>query len=1249
MALSEQALRALADFEPPPSIHRMTAFLAALGMVADLPVFAAARPEAAPGMAGLNALALAQGIGARAMIPEGPERLGLLLNRHHIGAGEIQAFTAWLQRWNARRIAMYGSRIPLEFVTARKFAAAGDEGEREEEGRRPPSENGPLTENVRHRAGRRMGETQADMPARASSRTFLSRESRREGQREGRPQGRREAERARRDLAPSGSARAPHPPERDDVTSPDAREHSFAAQKIPAAPPTRLFPEGARPLAAESGTPPDLAAPDGAFVRALTRRLLTADLLMGSFTLGMLQSQSTPGGVGFPGPLLSVAPDIPAAFAPPRPPAAMTTGGFLTMRQEMGEAPQAAEEWSSAPGPSRLLPALRGDDYGNHSEPFRPSSGLLGDTAPVHVPPAGSPQLPPTRDDGSPRDDHSLPRLTRPTRTAPASVYAALPDGMAALPIGALFSGTAAPASEAPPLSRSVQPPQGNSFQSTAFQSAPPLQITPPLQVTPRPALVALTAAGLLVGGLATRVPISPSPPLSSSTSGSFLPSLPPASPTADRAAPGATPTEAAPAAPLIGVRAEMGQITLIAPAMRVASPEAEAGGVAVAFDWASLAQGAGTLDAGGLARLKDALPAGAQFIYPALPAGDTGAGGVNLPLGLSLIQTILQQGYGRGDLAGQAGSAAAGRRAGRPTATALAARIVPGKRPAGAGAGQLLGKNPQSQQPQRGGPQGVLGEAGAGQAKRGGALDFLGIPTRLAPSLAGKPELAHALAVRGGSGAAAAPVTRPQAFTPLLSRVFPAFQSVSAEPDRAAWRLAAPSFGLRGDTPADLLAPDARVQMPHPSAALPQIAGPEGIRIQNALAQSIPALSVPSLSTPSLAPLSQSTPSPRAGRTSASPGPAAGYGPLGFRSELLRSAAPQIGAARPAWPPPGTAAGASRRASSFPFASPFPSGGPGDVKFNSDSPSDSGRIALPFHQSVPTPGFPTGGGWNSVAGSGAASHPASGPTPVYTPSPSSSAAAAPWGGARSDAAHGLAPARARLPLGGSSRDGSSQEWSRGMAPARTGRPLGSGNSFPPAHVAPPSWSPPATTPLFRTPGRAQTSRPLGPALGGTYTAPSFPTAYYPPTQTPVQSRATSPPSYAARSFAGPSFAASSFGGATAWSPASGLTPSLPTPGAAQPPTRLHSFFSDRAPRMVFPAAPPAVSAAPPGVTIQRSTLGASAPPAAKPSDAVPRRETGRAGANEAGATGEVQLLANEVWSLLKRRLSTEAERTGRW
>jgi len=263
-----------------------------------------------------------------------------------------------------------------------------------------------------------------------------------------------------------------------------------------------------------------------------------------------------------------------------------------------------------------------------------------------------------------------------------------------------------------------------------------------------------------------------------------------------------------------------IGQMTLITPPLRVASEEAEDRGTAVSFNWRALMKGQRPLDAGGLAALRRALPDDAQLIYPALPREHLPAGAVNLRLAQSTIAHLLHAGYGLPPAAGvsaQAVSTTVAAVGATPQAMPLPGHIVPAKRPAGAQTSLLPSREEK--------PGGALPQVGTKQAKRGGALDYLGLPISLAPSLGGRSEVREAIASNVASDKIAR-IIRPHVFGPLRHALFPAFQSIEAESDQHAWRKAAPAFGIPDSKPTTVLAPQARAPVITPTSSLPQVGG---------------------------------------------------------------------------------------------------------------------------------------------------------------------------------------------------------------------------------------------------------------------------------------------------------------------------------------------------------------------------------------------------------------------------------------
>jgi hypothetical protein len=265
----------------------------------------------------------------------------------------------------------------------------------------------------------------------------------------------------------------------------------------------------------------------------------------------------------------------------------------------------------------------------------------------------------------------------------------------------------------------------------------------------------------------------------------------------------------------------EMGLITLLAPPLLVASADAEKHGAGISVNWPDLLPGARDLDEGGLASLRKVLPLGASAVYPAIPANALPANAINLRLAPTLLTRLLSQSYGTptGRESAQILQAAAVKFPSPSSIHPLQASMVPLKPP-------IFGQ-PSLLAPENTSSLGALANAGALQSKRGGTLDFLGLPVRLAPTLSGRSELSSEIAARGGDGSLSTvnPV-RPAAFAAMRNRLFPTFSSVTVEPDRAAWSKAAPAFGLRDSNPVTLLSPDARVRQISSAWPAPQLYG---------------------------------------------------------------------------------------------------------------------------------------------------------------------------------------------------------------------------------------------------------------------------------------------------------------------------------------------------------------------------------------------------------------------------------------
>lgn len=612
-----------------------------------------------------------------------------------------------------------------------------------------------------------------------------------------------------------------------------------------------------------------------------------------------------------------------------------------------------------------------------------------------------------------------------------------------------------------------------------------------------------------------------------------------------------------------------MGQITLVSPPMQVASQESERSGSAVSFDVKQLAKATGPLDATSLAMLKSALPPGAQAIYPALPQGSLGPQAVNMKLAPSLLGQILTQGYGP-QAAAAAPSFAADASAMSPSTQAgapLQASLVPtAMRPMDQAAG-LFGQKDLD------GP-GALRTAGAANASRGGALDFLGMPVRLAPSLSGNPETQQAAEARKVLPAGAAAIMRPNEFAPMRSKLFSGGNTIHAEPNKSAWEKAAPSFGLRDAEPHTLLSPDARIKPPHESAPLPQMGDGAATPLKRALhsATVVAPAAAAAIDTaqghmPGGALVSRALPTFPAG--GAMPGSQRGFA----------GALPSLGLNMP-----GAAAAA-------------PMGSLGDVSFGTAPHVRSRRPSIGA-PNLSFPALPALQSFNFMPAAGVAA----------------------------------AAAGSRV----ASRFSPSQPVGTGAGPSAT------------VHEALPSLDAPTTAPAerFSTPASAA---PIGMSRPGGAQSPQIPAVT--PTGTPAT------PSFSAPSFSPPSMARPSVPTTTA-----GARASLPSLGsmststyAPAMPSSTSTFTSSttnlvsRAPEMPIAASVPASrSFTQTQSVIQRARPG-GAVHANRTEHSNRTESTTNSIAQDPGASAhEVGLLANEVWSILKRKLQFEAERLGK-
>lgn len=428
--------------------------------------------------------------------------------------------------------------------------------------------------------------------------------------------------------------------------------------------------------------------------------------------------------------------------------------------------------------------------------------------------------------------------------------------------------------------------------------------------------------------------------------------------------------------------------------------------------------------------------------------------------------------------------------------------------------------------------------------------------------------------------------VVRPEQFAPLKNTMFSAFQSVSAEPDKQAWQKAAPAYGLRDAEPHTLLSPDSRVKMPSAGAPLPQTEGSS-----DAVGRSIGLASH----------ASRAMEDARAAQPMENVASSAGS--LSLASPLIH--APMLGehsmgsegigaaSAMASFTPTSRSFGFSGGGGSAPAristGSPAP-GLAGSVSVGSAAPAVSGISAGPL---TPT-------------AHAAAFHSA----PVTPTSPS--------------------PAPGHLPLMRSVRPA----FTPTSTPALPGRTDAAGSSLPLvggsrlSASAARSSAAPARSSVSATPAM------MGSAMPSAIVVPTSSPAYGPTSiNSPMQLPTTGRPPMSGRSSptTTPAPAAARIG-----------APSMPmTQSSSSAPASLstHVEIHQELPLRM----PPRPQSPASGLMLQ-----ASNETMATPSGQEESQSHDSANSSERGnAAGDVNLLASEVWTLLKRRIATDAERHG--
>lgn len=591
-----------------------------------------------------------------------------------------------------------------------------------------------------------------------------------------------------------------------------------------------------------------------------------------------------------------------------------------------------------------------------------------------------------------------------------------------------------------------------------------------------------------------------------------------------------------------------LGQLTLIAPSLKVATEDIERRGGAVAFDWAALRKGHNTLDERGLLALRKALPADTQLIYPALPPNRLPAGGVNLRLAQPMVAGLLTAGYGvpaYSGLAGQAVGSAVAATGGTPVAATLPGTLVLAKRPVGQTA--IFAPTLDNLQ--------VLHRDDGKQSTRGGTFDFLGLPITFAPVVGGRSDLREAVPSRMLSSPAAETI-RPAVFTPLRQAAFSTFPSVEVKPDVPAWTKAAPLIGsqtLRPAVVSTAVPGTHEPAIPVPSS-LPVNSAPPAV-VRQTTSASLPTGSLFSHSQPPLMP-SPAMGIPYARTTASTTGSSPSLVSLPAMG-LPRTRAIGLTA------PPQVISRAQGMMTHFPALHQL-------ITVPAAAPMTLAQPAA-FHMSVAQPSLVSPSMMPLRLPGTAIVSPAFTPTRHMPTSPPVGIINMP---STEFAPFGIAPAPADLALGKAPADPA-----LGKQPTRH------------THLR---------LPHHQTAG------------------------IHFPHMRPGEIDDTAPPA---------------------------IEMSLPVPVRRQQhgePMRTATTLVSRAPQMLYTPAQPAARTAS-TVAIQRSPVGSSSSVGTESTKAQEQPVKQTAKQHEDQGAAEVNLLASEVWSILKRRMAAEADRRGRW
>ncbi len=469
-------------------------------------------------------------------------------------------------------------------------------------------------------------------------------------------------------------------------------------------------------------------------------------------------------------------------------------------------------------------------------------------------------------------------------------------------------------------------------------------------------------------------------------------------------------------------------------------------------------------------------------------------------------------------------------------------------------------------------------------------ALEFMGLKVRLAPQLGAIPDIGSIVALQRPSTSIPFPI-KSEKFGSLKQGLLRSPHDVAVRPDAARWQKEAPRFGL-----SEVRGADASAAEP---AGVPRI---KVAPISMPIAGPSPGLISPRALSSFATPAAPQPPSP-----STIPGPAPRTPPVKLPAVEKQIPIPSAGGAVQ------SSVEAGSKAAPGPATPAAPAAVPG-VSF--------GAPAIPSPMSLAVPSLAAAASFSAVApSSGTPASPSQVPAPQLKPPIGLQRSMTPLQGALSS------PSIDRLPTPSpSSLPGPAATPGIGAANEKPGNPPSPGMNL----GAPRSGAPPKPGGLGKEESASR------PPLAGSFNRI---VAGSPPR--PTMSRAVEGWSGEEPSVPRSQRAAGSFAMPDLSLPTLGRAPGAPRIGSS-------SRFTHSSPDRLSPNLSALYGARPrPGVSVQRATSGAVGPES--PVGGQREGAEGMSNSDRGANAAEVSMLANEVWTILKRRLHSEADRRGRW